>query len=167
MKTKNFLLALSLATTANAGPLKLKAVNLQHSDGKDIVQVAVDSKDHTTLVTALKAANLVDTLSGPGPYTVFAPTNAAFDKLPKGTVESLLKAENKEKLKSILEHHAAAPAYKPEILATMKDVDMVDGPKLKVEIKEGEIYVDGTKILAAIQTKNGVVYVTNDVLIPK
>ena len=72
---------------------------------KNIVENAVNSKDHTTLVAAVKAAGLVDTLSGPGPFTVFAPTNAAFEKLPKGTVETLLKPENKEKLTKILTYH--------------------------------------------------------------
>jgi len=150
-----------------AGPLKLQAVKLNGSDGKDIVQVASDSKDHSTLVKAVVAAGLVETLSGPGPYTIFAPTNAAFDKLPKGTVESLLKPENQLKLKSILEHHAAAPAYHPHILAEQEDVDMVDGPKIKVKIKDGKVFVDDVEIKAAITAKNGVVYVVDTVLLAK
>src|SRR6187401_3394904 len=76
-----------------------------NESAKDVVKVAASSKDHTTLVAAVKQAEIVDTLSNAGPFTVFAPTNAAFDKLPKGTVEDLIKPENKEKLSSILEHH--------------------------------------------------------------
>ncbi|MBK7963506.1 MAG: fasciclin domain-containing protein [Bdellovibrionales bacterium] len=150
-----------------AAKLKLELVKLNNSQGKDIVEVAVGSKDHSTLVVALKAAGLVETLTGPGPYTIFAPTNAAFDKLPKGTVETLLKPENKLKLKSILEHHAAAPAYNPSILSDLTDLDMVDGPKLKVAMKDGDVYVDDVKIEAALQTKNGIIYIVNTVLVGK
>lgn len=146
--------------------LKLQVVKLNGSDGKDIVQVASDSKDHSTLVTAVVAGGLVDTLSGPGPYTIFAPTNAAFNKLPKGTVENLLKPENKTQLKSILEHHAAAPAYNPAILSTQDELDMVDGPKLKVKIKDGKLFVDEVEVKAAIAAKNGIVYIVDSVLLP-
>lgn len=155
------------APAATETKLKLELVKLNGSQGKDIVEVAVGSKDHSTLVVALKAAGLVETLTGPGPYTIFAPTNAAFDKLPKGTVENLLKPENKLKLKSILEHHAAAPAYSPSILSEQTDLDMVDGPKLKVAMKDGDVYVDDVKIEAALATKNGVIYIVNSVLVGK
>lgn len=148
-------------------PLKLQLVKLNGSDGKDIVEIAKGSKDHSTLVTALDAAGLVETLTGPGPYTIFAPTNGAFEKLPKGTVESLLKPENKEKLKSILEHHAAAPAFNPTLLATQEDLDMVDGPKLKIKSKEGKLFVDDVEIKTAIAAKNGVVYIIESVLLAK
>lgn len=147
--------------------LKLPTIKMAGSDGKDIVQVASDSKDHSTLVTAVVAAGLVETLSGPGPYTIFAPTNAAFAKLPPGTVESLVKPENKAKLKSILEHHAAAPAYQPEILAEQQDLDVVDGPKLKVAKKDGKLFVDDVEIKAAIKAKNGIIYVIDSVLLAK
>lgn len=159
--------ATAATPAATGAKLKLEAVKLNGSQGKDIVEVAVGSKDHSTLVVALKAAGLVETLSGPGPYTIFAPTNAAFDKLPKGTVENLLKPENKLKLKSILEHHAAAPAYSPSILSELTDLDMVDGPKLKVAMKDGDVYVDDVKIEAALATKNGVIYIVNSVLLGK
>lgn len=147
--------------------IKLQAAKLAGSDGKDIVQVASDSKDHSTLVTAVVAAGLVDTLTGPGPYTIFAPTNAAFAKLPKGTVETLLKPENKAQLKSILEHHAAAPAYSVELLSGMDEVDMVDGPKIKVKTKDGKIFVDDVEVSAAIAAKNGIIYVVDTVLLAK
>lgn len=166
MVFKRSLIAAFSLLGLSAHALDLKAVNLTNSGGKDIVQVAVDSKDHTTLVTALKAAGLVETLSGPGPYTVFAPTNAAFDKLPKGTVTDLLKPANLGKLKSILEHHAAAPAYSPSILASQTEVDVVDGPKLAITQKNNKLFVNGNEIKAAIQAKNGMVYVIDSVLVP-
>ncbi|HEY8271424.1 MAG TPA: fasciclin domain-containing protein [Pseudobdellovibrionaceae bacterium] len=147
--------------------LKLELIKLNGSEGKDIVEIATGSKDHSTLVAALKAADLVDTLTGPGPYTIFAPVNSAFDKLPKGTVESLLKPENKLKLKSILEHHAAAPAYNPTILSEMTEVDMVDGPKLQVKVKDQKIFVDDVEIKTAISAKNGIVYIVDTVLTGK
>lgn len=147
--------------------IKLQVIKLAGSNGKDIVQVASDSKDHSTLVTAVVAAGLVETLSGPGPYTIFAPTNAAFAKLPPGTVETLLKPENKTKLKNILEHHAAAPAYNPEILAEQDSVYVQDGPELKITKKDGKIFVEGVEIKAAIAAKNGLIYVIDTVLLAK
>lgn len=151
---------------AAGGAVAVKEITLNGSDGKDIVAVAAGSADHTTLVTAIKAVpNLLETLSGPGPYTIFAPTNAAFDKLPKGTVESLLKKENVGKLESILQHHAAAPAYHLDVLQTMSEVDMVDGPKLKVTKKDGKLFVNDVEIKAAIRTLNGVIYVVDTVLL--
>lgn len=146
---------------------KLQVVKLAGTDGKDIVQVATSSKDHSTLVTAVVAAGLVETLSGPGPYTIFAPTNAAFAKLPAGTVDTLLKPENKTKLRNILEHHAAAPAYHPEILAEQDSIYVQDGPELKITKKDGKIFVEGSEIKAAIAAKNGIIYVVDDVLLTK
>ncbi len=161
-----FSLGISMMLANSAVAAGLQLIKLNGSDGKDIVQIAVDSKDHSTLVTAVKAAGLVETLTGPGPYTIFAPTNAAFAKLPKGTVETLLKPENQAKLRSILEHHAAAPAYNPTILATQDELDMVDGPKLKVKSKNDKITVNDVEIKAAIQAKNGIVYIVDTVLVP-
>jgi uncharacterized surface protein with fasciclin (FAS1) repeats len=142
-------------------------IKLDGAEGKDIVEVASGSKDHTSLVAAVKAAELVETLTGPGPYTIFAPTDAAFAKVPKATVESLFKPEHKADLRALLEHHAAAPAYRVEVLAGMSEVDMVDGPKLAVTQKNGKLYVDDVEIKAAIAAKNGIIYVVDTVLIPK
>lgn len=147
--------------------IKLQVVKLAGSDGQDIVQVASGSKDHSTLVAAVVAAGLVETLSGPGPYTIFAPTNSAFAKLPAGTVETLLKPENKTKLRNILEHHAAAPAYNPDILAEQDSVDVQDGPKLKISKKDGKLFVEDVEIKAAIAAKNGLIYVIDTVLLAK
>jgi uncharacterized surface protein with fasciclin (FAS1) repeats len=133
----------------------------------NIVQVAVGSKDHTTLVTAVKAAGLVDALSNAGPFTVFAPTNAAFDKLPKGTVEGLLKPEKKEDLKGILEYHTYVGALKTDYMSDGQEFEMVNGGKVKITIKDNKTFVNGSEIVASIPTSNGIIHVINDVLLPK
>ena len=147
---------------------------------KNIIQNAVNSKDHTTLVAAVKAAGLVDTLSGPGPFTVFAPTNAAFAKLPKGTVETLLKPENKAKLTKILTAHVvSANALSAAITKMVKDdggtheVKTVSGNKLWVSLKGGKILIKdesgGTArvTIADVRQSNGVIHVVDAVLLPK
>jgi uncharacterized surface protein with fasciclin (FAS1) repeats len=154
-------------TAAKEPEIKIPIIKMDGADGKDIVEVAVGSKDHTSLVAAVKAAGLVEVLTGPGPYTVFAPTDAAFGKVPKATIDKLFKPESKADLKALLEHHTAAPAYRVEVLTGLTDLDMVDGPKLKVTKKDGKLFVDDIEIKAAITAKNGVVYIVDTVLIPK
>lgn len=133
----------------------------------NIVQVAVGSKDHTTLVTAVKAAELVDALSNAGPFTVFAPTNAAFEKLPKGTVEGLLKPEKKADLKSILEYHTYVGSLKTDFMQDGQEYEQVNGSKVKITKKDGKTFVNGSEIIASINTSNGMIHVINDVLLPK
>lgn len=133
----------------------------------NIVQVASASKDHTTLVTAVKAAALVDVLSNAGPFTVFAPTNAAFDKLPKGTVEGLLKPEKKEDLKNILEYHTYVGALKTEYMQDGQEFEEVNGGKIKITKEGDKVFVNGSEIVASIPTSNGIIHVINDVLLPK
>lgn len=133
----------------------------------NIVQVAVGSKDHTTLVTAVKAAGLVDALSNAGPFTVFAPTNAAFDKLPAGTVEGLLKPEKKDDLTNILGYHTYVGVINGVLLQDGAEYDMVFGGKVKITTDGDKTYVNGTEILASITTSNGVIHVIGDVLLPK
>lgn len=133
----------------------------------NIVQVAVGSKDHTTLVTAVKAAGLVDALSNAGPFTVFAPTNGAFDKLPKGTVEGLLKPEKLNDLKGILEYHTYVGALKTEYMQDGLEYEQVNGSKVKITKKDNKVYVNGSEIVASITTSNGIIHVINDVLLPK
>lgn len=134
---------------------------------KTVVDVALGSPDHTTLVAALKAGDLVTTLNSPGGiYTVFAPTNAAFDALPPGTVEGLLKPEKKGDLRKVLQHHAAVP-----ILATkdMKDgatLSMADGTNVTFHVKDGKVMVNDANILASVSAVNGVVHVVDKVLVP-
>jgi uncharacterized surface protein with fasciclin (FAS1) repeats len=147
---------------------------------KNIIANAVNSKDHTTLVTAVKAAGLVDTLSGTGPFTVFAPTNAAFDMLPKGTVENLLKPENKAQLTKILTYHVVkANALSTAIDKMIKDdggkhtINTVSGNKLTAMLKDGKIELmdesGGTAhvTIADVRQSNGVIHVIDHVLLPK
>lgn len=133
----------------------------------NIVQVAVGSKDHSTLVAAVKAASLVDALSNAGPFTVFAPTNAAFEKLPAGTVEGLLKPEKKADLKNILEFHTYVGVLKAEYMQDGQEFEQVNGGKVKITKKGDKILVNGSEIVASIVTSNGIIHVINDVLLPK
>jgi uncharacterized surface protein with fasciclin (FAS1) repeats len=133
----------------------------------NIVQTAMGSKDHTTLVTAVKAAGLVDALSNAGPFTVFAPTNAAFDKLPKGTVEGLLKPEKKADLANILGYHTYVGTLKTDYMNDGQEFDMVYGGKVKITKKDNKTFVNGSEILGSIPTSNGIIHVIGDVLLPK
>lgn len=133
----------------------------------NIVQVASGSKDHTTLVAAVKAAGLVTSLSNAGPFTVFAPTNAAFDKLPAGTVEGLLKPEKKGDLENILGYHTYVGNLKTEYMQDGQEYDMVFGGKVKITKKGDKTYVNGSEIVATIPTSNGIIHVIGDVLLPK
>ncbi len=133
----------------------------------NVVQVAVSSKDHTTLVAAVKAGELVDALSNAGPFTVFAPTNAAFDALPEGTVESLLTPEKKEALIDILQYHVSVGVYKLENLQDGQSIGQVNGGNVKITKKGDDYYVnDVAKIMGSVQASNGIVYVIDQVLIP-
>ena len=146
---------------------------------KNIVENAVNSKDHTTLVAAVKAAGLVETLSSKGPFTVFAPVNSAFDKLPKGTVTTLLKPENKDKLAGILTYHVVAGRLSAEDLEmkakTMGgrvELTTVAGGKLTIEKQKGHWVVmdekgDKARItIADVNQSNGVIHVIDTVMLP-
>lgn len=132
----------------------------------DVVKVAVGSKDHTTLVAALQAAGLVDALSNAGPFTVFAPTNAAFDKLPAGTVEDLLKPENLSKLKVILQHHVTTSALELDYFTDGQAVGMVDGTKETFTRKGNDAFLGSAKIIGSVRASNGWVHVVDGVLVP-
>jgi uncharacterized surface protein with fasciclin (FAS1) repeats len=135
---------------------------------KNIVENAAGSADHTTLVTAVKAAGLAETLSGVGPFTVFAPTNAAFDKLPKGTVETLVKPESKAKLTGILTYHVVAGAVKAADLKDGQKVKTLQGEELTVSIKDGKVMINGATVTTAdVISSNGVTHVVDAVLMPK
>ncbi|MBS4041778.1 MAG: fasciclin domain-containing protein [Flavobacteriales bacterium] len=140
---------------------------IDETSAPNIVQVAVGSPDHTTLVTAVKAAGLVDALSNAGPFTVFAPTNAAFDKLPPGTVEGLLKPEKKDDLENILGYHTYVGVLKPEWMNDGQQFDMVFGGKVTITKNGDKILVNGSEIVASIPTSNGMIHVIGDVLLPK
>ena len=133
----------------------------------NIVQVASASKDHTTLVAAVKAAGLVSSLSNAGPFTVFAPTNAAFDKLPAGTVEGLLKPEKKGDLENILGYHTYVGNLQTEYMQDGQKFDMVYGGKVTITKQGEKTFVNGSEILATIPTANGIIHVIGDVLLPK
>lgn len=133
---------------------------------KDIVRVAVGSPDHTTLVTALKTAEYVDVLANAGPFTVFAPTNAAFEKLPAGTVEGLLKPESKNDLRNILEYHVSVGVYKLENLQDGQKINQVNLDDIVIGVKDGKYTVNGANIVGTVPASNGVVYVVDAVLLP-
>ena len=134
---------------------------------KDVVKVAVGSKDHTTLVAALKAAEYVDVLSNAGPFTVFAPTNDAFGKLPAGTVEGLVKPEKKNDLRNILEYHVTTSALREEGLKDGMSIGMVNGSSVKVtKGADGKIKINDANVIASVPASNGIVYVIDGVLLP-
>ncbi|MEZ4909880.1 MAG: fasciclin domain-containing protein [Saprospiraceae bacterium] len=161
------------ATTTTTSDISAATDGVGQSKVKDdvsnpnIVQVAINSKDHTTLVTAVKAGGLVDALSNAGPFTVFAPINGAFDKLPAGTVDNLLKPENKADLVNILEYHTYVGALKPEYFKDGQSYEEVNGKKVNITVKDSKIFVNGSEILASINTSNGWIHVIGDVLIPQ
>lgn len=133
----------------------------------NVVQIAVGSKDHTTLVTALKAAALVDALSNAGPFTVFAPTNAAFDKLPAGTVEGLLKPDKKDALSNILEYHVYVGVITTDNMHDGQSLGEVNGKNITVNVKDGKYVVNGkANIIASIRASNGIIHVIDEVLLP-
>ncbi len=146
-------LAFGTATTATAG---------------DIVDTAVSAGSFNTLVAAVKAAGLVDTLKGDGPFTVFAPTDEAFAALPEGTVESLLKPENKDKLVSILTYHVVpGKVMSSDVNGKKLKAATVEGSKVRINGMSG-VYVDGAKVIQAnIETENGVIHVIDSVIIPQ
>ena len=135
---------------------------------KTVVENAVSNDDFKTLVAAVKAADLVKTLSGDGPFTVFAPTNKAFAKLPKGTVEDLLKPENKKKLAAILTYHVVSGKVMAKDVVKLKEAKTVQGSKVKIRVKDGVVSIDGAKVIKAdIACKNGVIHVIDAVILPK
>ncbi len=146
---------------------------------KNIVENAVNSKDHTTLVAAVKAAELVEVLASDGPFTVFAPTNAAFENLPKGTVETLLKPENKEQLQTILKYHVVSGKWNASDVAKLikegngkAEIKTVAGSILTAWAKNGDVYITdengkSAKVtIADVNQSNGVIHVVDAVLLP-
>ncbi len=133
----------------------------------DIVDTAVAGK-FNTLVAAVKAAGLVDTLKGPGPFTVFAPTDEAFAKLPAGTLESLLKPENKAKLQSILTYHVVAGTVLAKDVVKLHSAKTLEGQNIAIKVVDGGVMVDAAHVTKTdIVTSNGVIHVIDSVLLPK
>ena len=134
---------------------------------KDVVKVAAGSKDHTTLVAAIKHADLVNALSNAGPFTVFAPTNAAFDKLPKGTVDNLMKEENKAQLQDILQYHVYVGTLKTDMMEDGQTFNQVNGQNITVSKKDGKVMINNSAtIITSIPVSNGIIHVIDGVLLP-
>jgi len=131
-----------------------------------VVDVALGSKDHSTLVAALQAAEYVDSLDNAGPFTVFAPTNAAFEKLPPGTVEGLVKPDKKDALRDILKYHVTVSIYQAKSLTDGQVLGMANGGKVTVHVKDGKLTVNGANVVASVMASNGVVHVVDTVLLP-
>jgi len=157
----------SASTDENTNAAGQSAVQDDES-AKDVVKVAAGSKDHTTLVAAVKQAELVDALSNAGPFTVFAPTNEAFNKLPKGTVEDLMKPENKEKLKDILQYHVFVGGLSTTLLQDGQTLNQVSGQNITIQKSaDGKITINGkAHIIGSIPASNGIVHVIDEVLLP-
>lgn len=149
------------ATTSNQG----QAAVVDNESKANILQIAKNSPDHETLAAAIEAAGVQNVLVNAGPLTVFAPNDAAFDKLPEGTVEDLLKPENKKKLADIIKSHASPASLKKEQLTEDRQVYMATGHYVDIEKKDGETYVNGAKVLASIDASNGWIHVVDKVFL--
>lgn len=132
----------------------------------NILNIAVTSADHTTLVAAVQAADLENALVNAGPLMVFAPTDEAFDALPPGTVEDLLKPENKEALANILKFHVTPGKYEKEFLKKFKKLGQANDQNVVVEVKGDDVYVGGAKIIASVPASNGIIHVVDKVMLP-
>ena len=154
-----------LAITVGLGlPGSVKA---QSMPDKDIVEIAASAGSFNTLVTAVKAAGLVDTLKGNGPFTVFAPTDEAFAKLPGGTVETLLKPENKDKLTAVLTYHVVPGRVTAGEVVNLSSAKTVNGRALRINTKDGKVMVDNARVTATdIMASNGVIHVIDSVVLP-
>ncbi|AXO79727.1 fasciclin domain-containing protein [Olleya aquimaris] len=188
LKLSKIVLGLSVMLVANLGLAQDKMMSKDTKmvggaamyPSKNIVENAVNSKDHTTLVAAVKAAELVDVLQSEGPFTVFAPTNAAFDKLPEGTVATLVMPENKMQLQTILKYHVVAGKWSAKNIAKMIKkgkgkavIKTVSGGTLTAWEKDGAVYVSDENgnsaqvTIADVNQSNGVIHVIDTVLLPK
>lgn len=172
------LLSLALATVATAFLISCGSAPKEETEEEvmteevmeapqTVVDIAVGSPDHTTLVAAVSAAGLVETLNGPGPFTIFAPTNDAFAALPEGTVESLLLPENKDQLTGILTYHVVAGNVMAADLSDGQVVPTLNGEELTVSIADGKVSINGATVIAAdLAGSNGVIHVVDGVLLP-
>lgn len=164
MKTIKSLFKPLLCFIAIAG---MTTVTKAADEKKDIVDTAVAAGSFKTLVAALKAAGLVETLKGPGPFTVFAPTDEAFAKLPSGTVESLLKPENKAKLVDVLTYHVVAGDVPASAAMKLKEATALDKKPIVLEVKDGSLYLNKSKVTTAdVKCSNGTIHIIDAVLLP-
>ena len=157
---------LTLTSLALVGMLAAAPAGAQQT--KNIVDTAVAAGSFTTLAKALAAADLVPTLQGPGPFTVFAPTDDAFAKLPAGTLDNLLKPENKDKLRRILTYHVVAGEVRAAEVVKLQSAKAVSGDAITVKVRDGKVHVDGANVTKTdIQASNGVIHVIDAVILPK
>lgn len=154
-------LSLGLASVASAD-------HHMNKPNKDIIETAVDAGNFKTLAAALTAADLIDTLKGPGPFTVFAPTDDAFAKLPAGTLDNLLKPENKDQLTSILKFHVVGAKFPASCVIVVKDFISLQGQPLAVTLMNDKVYIENATITTTdIWATNGVIHVIDTVMLPK
>lgn len=164
----SILLALSFIVMPMSSVFAIE--NPSTSNSADIVDTAVNNDQLKTLVSTLKAAGLVDTLKGDGPFTVFAPTDNAFADLPTGTLENLLKPENKDNLKDILLYDVFNGKVTAQYAAKLngQKIDMVNGKKAKISVKDGQVFINDAQVVTTdINAKNGIIHIIDTVLIPK
>jgi len=154
------------AAIADASPAGGQASVQDNESQKDVVKIAVGSADHSTLVAALKAADLVNALANAGPFTVFAPTNAAFDQLPKGTLDDLLEPANINTLRGILQHHVTTSVWELADLTDGMSLSMADGGSVTIRRIGDDVSIDGAKVLASVRGSNGMVHVVDAVIVP-
>ncbi|HAN99011.1 MAG TPA: hypothetical protein DCQ98_16960 [Planctomycetaceae bacterium] len=144
------------------------ALSKKAEEKKTIVATAVGAEDFSTLVAAVKAAGLVDVLNGDGPFTVFAPTNEAFAKLPEGTVADLLKPENKEKLIAVLKYHVVPGKVMAADVVKLTEAATAQGQKVTIKVEDGTVFVDSAKVVKTdIECSNGVIHVIDSVILPR
>ena len=156
--------------TSLFGAMSIAALSLPATadDAKDIVDTAVAADDFNTLAAALKAGGLVEALKGDGPFTVFAPTDAAFEKLPDGTLEALLKPENKDKLVDILKYHVVSGKVMAEQALKLSEAEALNGDKISLKVDEGSLYLNKSKVVKTdIGASNGVIHVIDQVILPE
>ncbi len=160
--------ASTTSSTTTQKEVKKQGQAFIEDDGStpNVLQIAIGSPDHTTLVAAVQAAELENVLVNAGPLMVFAPTNAAFDALPEGTVATLLKPENKGDLANILKYHVTPGNYSKDFLKKFKKLGQANNQNVMVEVKGDDVYVGGAKILGSVKGGNGIVHVIDKVMLP-
>ena len=156
----------TVAETENKSNKKTGQAFIKDDGSTTVLSIAIGSKDHTTLVAAVQAASLENALVNAGPLMVFAPTNEAFAALPEGTVENLLKPENKDALANILKYHVTPGNYSKDFLKKFKKLGQANNQYVKVEVVDGEPMIGGAKILGSVKAGNGIVHVIDKVLLP-
>ena len=160
--------ASTTSSTTTGKEVKKQGQAFIEDDGStpNVLQIAIGSPDHTTLVAAVQAAELENALVNAGPLMVFAPTNAAFDALPEGTVATLLKPENKGDLANILKYHVTPGNYSKDFLKKFKKLGQANNQNVMVEVKGDDVYVGGAKIIGSVKGGNGIVHVIDKVMLP-